>query len=1653
MANVGLFGFLKLDAEGIKKGVNDSKMLLAELEASYDALQKSAVDAVKKIEIDPKAARAGLRDLTDSIYDVSKSLDEAEKKLSKFYMKVGADPETMKKGFLETKDALHELAKDAENLIEVKIKVSHQEVKDVTDRIKEDLSGAQGLFDPILNDFRKMGKVKMVDPDIIKEQLSEVSSHISDVRENLNTIKDVTIEADASQVKKEFVETNDNLVRLKTSLAVLKKQLGDYGKFGIDTEPFTKQINVVEDWIGKLKTDMSSISKIDFAENMEGFKERLGGAAEKFAHMKEEALIAKKEITDLSKTPIDISPMEKSFSGIMEKIVDADVAMTKMGMRGQKEFTDVGDTLTKLTENVSDFRKEITKSGRLGLDAGPLKEQVKEASEAIRRLKAELKATSKIDFVKDTEKFYEKADLAAKTFSQIKGNVSSIKTEMAKFAGTSVDLSGIQKGFAGVTKEVTALGPLMEKVTSRGEKEFIQLSKSMGHKFSDVGNDIRNLLSDITHYKGLGVNTEQIEGKVKRLQELVTDLKMKFTEMSNMTVDTDTEALKKGMEEFNNSLDSVKEGLSKVEGRAEEVFKKEAWHKRMSATWRNLSDTLASVSAKFLLIQFALNRMSAMVVSAFRPAFTAIESFRESIVQMAATITSLQMPEGNEIAEAYIRAKSYAEGLLHALQKIDENSIATMNDLKVMTDQFVKHGVLLDYMSDSAVEAYKNIANAIAVIAQAYPARATQVAQEARALMQGSTDIRGALSSMLDKMMGGRLKENLELWRQQGTVIENIGKHLKGFAAASDDVSTLWSSISATMQNIRDRILRGGFTDSYNVMMKALMKINEFLKEHEKTLIGGIKTAWELTVMTAKGVWVFIEPLVPALKLAGEAALDIVKLFTVLALDIGPKFVAIVRTAFFPFRAVSKVIEGLYDDMTDLNFSFTETKNEVKEVVEETKSLGQEWKDAVNDTVSNNFIRSLELIGVRFEPLKEGIQGIVTEMDKFSQSLADVARQRWTLNLTNDANTFIKKTEEIKKKLEDIKTGKVTFGSKEEFKQAFDFIKIEYKELYREMESKPDVKLRLDLAELDEQFKTTFDNVETLFEMLDNDSTPKIPALSGDWEKTIDSFYSEAKVKSDKWFENEVRNLDRLKGEWMKLAEEKDPETGKPRLTKEEVYKEHWRRTMELNKEMVSSRQETVNKLKELDSEITEHSKTELDKQIFTNEMWGEKMKDTVWDLAQELEIPLEEVRDRLNIIDEAVLAKNKTATQDYKKDIIEAITEINLAIAEAKEKTGQLDFIQATDDSIASLERLKAHYEKLSLEINKATDEKKWLENQKAIEETKQKIAELKSEIVDFQAKAGIVEIEIRIKGIERREALFEISQKQAVQETIQEYEELLARQEKAQEQVAAAGNMEAWTLWNERIGETREKLLELETTAMQVSDNMTKGILDGLKRYYNDHQSMYEKASDAMHDSAEHAAETLSDVFSDFRHGELEEWHEYLGEFAEMVLQTLERLIAQMLIAKALGAALGFSFPGSGGGGSNDPFAKTDEALDFHTGGYIGRFHGGGAAGLKSDEVPAVLQSGEGVLSRKEMMKLGGETGFERLREMIKKDDVLTDPESSRTSYLDNGRYNNRIQNSNSETNISVPVNVEGGNRKLEVRLKDEIEKTVRRVIKEMI
>lgn len=146
--------------------------------------------------------------------------------------------------------------------------------------------------------------------------------------------------------------------------------------------------------------------------------------------------------------------------------------------------------------------------------------------------------------------------------------------------------------------------------------------------------------------------------------------------------------------------------------------------------------------------------------------------------------------------------------------------------------------------------------------------------------------------------------------------------------------------------------------------------------------------------------------------------------------------------------------------------------------------------------------------------------------------------------------------------------------------------------------------------------------------------------------------------------------------------------------------------------------------------------------------------------------------------------------------------------------------------------------------------------------------------------------------------------------------------------------------------------------------------------------------------------------------------------GDFAKAILADIAKIIIRAQIASAIVAAIGAFSPGGGGGGASA--GTTAHATpNFHTGGVVGahhkgsmnvsagmfsgapRYHNGGIAGLKPNEVPAVLETGERVLTRQEQRALGRNGGAANVEVNIINQNGEPMQEESRNSRFDGEKY----------------------------------------------
>ena len=170
-----------------------------------------------------------------------------------------------------------------------------------------------------------------------------------------------------------------------------------------------------------------------------------------------------------------------------------------------------------------------------------------------------------------------------------------------------------------------------------------------------------------------------------------------------------------------------------------------------------------------------------------------------------------------------------------------------------------------------------------------------------------------------------------------------------------------------------------------------------------------------------------------------------------------------------------------------------------------------------------------------------------------------------------------------------------------------------------------------------------------------------------------------------------------------------------------------------------------------------------------------------------------------------------------------------------------------------------------------------------------------------------------------------------------------------------------------------------------------------------------------DAMGDLMLAAWEGDMDAFA-------ETFRAFVKSINKMVMDELGKKLVTGIFGDLLSGSKGTGGGGSGGGSGGGLLSFIGGL--FHNGGIVTMHNGGVLGGLKQDERIVKAQTGEGFLSRKDMARIGGAAGFNRLRG--------GDGASS------------------GDTNISVPVNVEGNN-KLAGELQKGIEQTVIKIIRE--
>jgi len=231
----------------------------------------------------------------------------------------------------------------------------------------------------------------------------------------------------------------------------------------------------------------------------------------------------------------------------------------------------------------------------------------------------------------------------------------------------------------------------------------------------------------------------------------------------------------------------------------------------------------------------AFSAVTSGITNEFKRGLKAVEDFDLAVATSAAFIATFSKNlKGTDIAGVYDRAAGYAGRLNEKLEMIDTQTIASGKHLQTMSETFIQHGVLLDINNQKQVEGFTNIATALAMVT-AGQNQDVQVRQEINALMLGQVRATDRLAQLLMNI-DPQLKSHLKTWREEGTVIENVGELLKGFASNTGTLQNQWVTVGSTMETIHNRILRDAFRPMFEDLIKLAKALNSSLMDSEGNL-------------------------------------------------------------------------------------------------------------------------------------------------------------------------------------------------------------------------------------------------------------------------------------------------------------------------------------------------------------------------------------------------------------------------------------------------------------------------------------------------------------------------------------------------------------------------------------------------------------------------------------------------------------------------------------------------------------------------------------------------------------------------------------------------------------------------------------------------
>ena len=235
-----------------------------------------------------------------------------------------------------------------------------------------------------------------------------------------------------------------------------------------------------------------------------------------------------------------------------------------------------------------------------------------------------------------------------------------------------------------------------------------------------------------------------------------------------------------------------------------------------------------------------------LVTAGFTQSFDAVEKFNTLIASQAGILTSIQNPRvGESIKQQFERSLDVVKDMNEFFISINKNTLATFEQMSIVNRELLKTGIILDSNNEKQVEGFESFVNAIAIFTAGMPDQMNQFRQEANAVLNGVAGKGRDVANFLKSVFGESWKDQIELMKEQGTLLENFGEIFKGFKGDIDALTNTWQVQGSTLNTIARDILRRGFEDTYLRIIELVKDLNDHLMTHRDEYAEKISNFWD----------------------------------------------------------------------------------------------------------------------------------------------------------------------------------------------------------------------------------------------------------------------------------------------------------------------------------------------------------------------------------------------------------------------------------------------------------------------------------------------------------------------------------------------------------------------------------------------------------------------------------------------------------------------------------------------------------------------------------------------------------------------------------------------------------------------------------------